>query len=277
MPGNLQPLVNNQKIVNPDGTPTDYFIRWAQQRQIDISGAVPASRQIIAGTALNGGGDLSQDRTLNHDDSLVMPGTYGDATHVAQMVVDQQGHVQGVVEVPISGGGGAYAKIDQVRLVAPGSITFSAIPQIYDDLIVVFTLGVTTVNAATRLYLQMNGDTGNNYDWDYWNRYGNVGPTYGANAIALDEIPPQKTSGVLEGSKLGTIEIIDYRGTRNPKMVSAVSGMRYVPSGGFADDLFGSVATGLWRNSAAITDLTLTASINALDIGSVVTLYGRGS
>ncbi|MBA3831665.1 MAG: discoidin domain-containing protein [Chthoniobacterales bacterium] len=118
MAGNLQPLFSNQAIVDVRGQPTEYFIRWAQQRQIDIGAGITAeqaqqliddfaaARDIIAGVALHGGGNLSSDITIDHADSLVTPGTYGDATHVAQFVVDQQGHIQGVVEVAISGGGG---------------------------------------------------------------------------------------------------------------------------------------------------------------------------
>lgn len=49
MPGEPQPLVNNQKIVHDDGTPTDYFIRWAQTRQIDIASGITAeeAQQLI--------------------------------------------------------------------------------------------------------------------------------------------------------------------------------------------------------------------------------------
>lgn len=36
MTGTLQPLDNKFPIVDKDGRPTDYFIRWAQQKQIDI-------------------------------------------------------------------------------------------------------------------------------------------------------------------------------------------------------------------------------------------------
>lgn len=46
MPGNLQPLVSNQRIVNQDGTPTDYFIRWAQAKQIDLQGAITATEAL---------------------------------------------------------------------------------------------------------------------------------------------------------------------------------------------------------------------------------------
>ena len=44
MVGILQPLGPQFKITNPDGTPTEYFIRWAQQRQIDIGDGITAAQ-----------------------------------------------------------------------------------------------------------------------------------------------------------------------------------------------------------------------------------------
>lgn len=46
MTGNLQPLDTKFAITGPDGRPTDYFIRWAQQRQIDISGSISAEQAL---------------------------------------------------------------------------------------------------------------------------------------------------------------------------------------------------------------------------------------
>jgi hypothetical protein len=40
MPGQLQPLAQNFKIVDENGFPNQYFIKWAQQRQEDISDAM---------------------------------------------------------------------------------------------------------------------------------------------------------------------------------------------------------------------------------------------
>jgi len=54
MAGNLQPLDQKFPIVEKNGTPTLYFIRWAQQRQIDIASVNQRIQPIT--TIFDGGG-----------------------------------------------------------------------------------------------------------------------------------------------------------------------------------------------------------------------------
>jgi len=101
MANDIQPLQNRVAITNPDGTPTDFFIRWAKQRQIDISGGITAAqaqqlindwalaRDVTAGVGLDGGGNLSADITINLEDTAVTPGPYTNAN----ITVDQQGRI----------------------------------------------------------------------------------------------------------------------------------------------------------------------------------------
>lgn len=79
MTGTPQPLVDAMAIVNPSGTPTQYFIRWAQQRQIDIQGSIDAAQaltivqQFLADHPLHAGsgiglapsGDIGDDITIS--------------------------------------------------------------------------------------------------------------------------------------------------------------------------------------------------------------------
>lgn len=61
--------------------------------------------QILPGTGLTGGGDLTVNRTLTLADTAVTPGTYGDATHVMTATVDQQGRITAASSVSISAAG----------------------------------------------------------------------------------------------------------------------------------------------------------------------------
>jgi hypothetical protein len=119
MPGDLQPLDQQICDCRPGRSANALFHRngHSSGKSILAAGSLPtdaqtliddwaAHRQILAGRALDGGGFLSGDVTIDHAESLVVPGTYGSATMVPQLVVDQEGHVQGVTEVPITGGGG---------------------------------------------------------------------------------------------------------------------------------------------------------------------------
>ena len=110
MAGKFQPLDQNFAIVKANGLPTEYFIRWAQQRQIDITTAVTfgdlANIHVIAGVGLTGGGSIDADVTVDLEDTAVVVGTYGDATHSPQITIDQQGRITSAVDVAISGGGG---------------------------------------------------------------------------------------------------------------------------------------------------------------------------
>lgn len=119
MAGKFQPLNQEFAIVKANGLPTEYFIRWTQQRQIDITTAVTfgdlANIHVIAGVGLTGGGSIDADVTVDLENTAVVVGTYGDATHSAQITIDQQGRITNAVDVAISGGGGGGAAAPAIR------------------------------------------------------------------------------------------------------------------------------------------------------------------
>lgn len=69
---------------------------------ITLSGYVPTSRTISAGTGLSGGGDLSANRTLAIANTGVTAGTYGSASSVPVVAVNAQGQATTVTNTPIS-------------------------------------------------------------------------------------------------------------------------------------------------------------------------------
>lgn len=68
----------------------------------DISGAVPNTVNVLAGTGLSGGGALTGNVTLNLANTAVVAGTYGTASEVSQVTIDAQGRITSAANVAIS-------------------------------------------------------------------------------------------------------------------------------------------------------------------------------
>lgn len=68
----------------------------------NITGAVPNTVNVIAGTGMTGGGALTGNVTLNLANTAVTADTYGNATAVAQVTIDAQGRVTSASNVTIA-------------------------------------------------------------------------------------------------------------------------------------------------------------------------------
>lgn len=287
----LQPLQDRIKIVNDDGTPTQYFIRWAQQKQIDIRNSVTAEQvqqilvdfvatlTIAGGTGIQVTGSLALPPvtiTLNAGinmltdvDTLTTPPTNGQA-----LVWDTATSLWKPGSVASGGGGsGALTFISQQTLgAAAASVTFSSIPQTYEDLIVVISGRGDTAATEAIVYANINGDSGANY---YTQRlYSHTG-TSPFNSVAdtklmLCNIP----AATAPANRAGQVEIFFDNYAKTTFNKTAVStGHQAIAN--TAGNIVGMLCSGQWANTNAITQLAFTLSAGNFVAGTTITLYAR--
>jgi hypothetical protein len=148
---------------------------------------------------------------------------------------------------------------------ATPSITFSSIASTYTDLRVAI---VATSDGSRTIWLRFNADTANNYS---------VTELYadGASAASLRQsnFSAINLAGAANLSTtiphLYSIDVFSYTGSTNKTVLATKAGDQN-GSG------YSVVDVGLWRNTAAITSLTLQCGNGAdnFKIGSTFTLYG---
>jgi hypothetical protein len=69
---------------------------------VSVSGYVPTTRTLTAGTGLTGGGDLSANRTFAIANTGVTAGTYGSDSRSITQIVNAQGQITSIYDQPIA-------------------------------------------------------------------------------------------------------------------------------------------------------------------------------
>jgi hypothetical protein len=144
---------------------------------------------------------------------------------------------------------------------AAASVTFSSISQSYTDLVLV--MNVQCATGATSIGIQYNGDTTNsNYSFLFLSGNGSAASS-GVYANQATQI------GLMNNTVISTNigHIMNYSNTTTYKT--------YLSRGNMVDNQL-RATVGMWRNTAAITSLTLfpTPNVYNFTTGSTFTLYG---
>lgn len=126
----------SQIITSSAVTPTElgYVSGVTSAIQTQLNLKADKSIQILAGTGLSGGGDLSTNRTISMP-NVGTAGTYGSASNVPVLTTDTQGRISSVTNTPIVITAGSITGFDESAQDAVGGIlgTTSTVTLTYSD------------------------------------------------------------------------------------------------------------------------------------------------
>lgn len=146
---------------------------------------------------------------------------------------------------------------------AASSVTFSSIAGTFTDLVIVVQAAVTAGSIALRM--QFNSDTAANYSSTLLTGNGTAASSLrstGSTFIKIDENTGMNTT---LGQGLNLINVMNYANATTFKTILARPNRA---------DLGVDAVVGLWRNTAAITSITLLTSSSTFTAGSTFNLYG---
>jgi hypothetical protein len=156
--------------------------------------------------------------------------------------------------------GSTYTPIATTTLVsAAASYTFSSIPSSYTDLVLVINANITS--GSEDAAIQFNGDTGTNYSRTV------VFADSINGALSVRSTSQSRISVAGFSSTIGNaiIQVQNYSNTTTNK--TALCRGNLTGQGTYA-------IAGLWRNTAAITSITVGTTGSTWTAGSTFTLYG---
>lgn len=153
-----------------------------------------------------------------------------------------------------------------------GTFDFTSIPASYKVLKVVYLARGDTAATSTNLWVRFNGDSGNNYDYERSLATATTVSCDQGQAVAQvicgDVVA---ANGPANSADSGEITIPNYAGTTFQKSLVAISGAK---NGTGAGNTFTRFASGWWRSTVAINEVTVLPAAGNFVVGSVAYLYG---
>lgn len=175
--------------------------------------------------------------------------------------------ILGIIASSMRGASNSYESISTINGTgSSGSIVFSSIPSTYTHLQLRGSYQDTTASSFQSQYLYINGDTAANYSWHYL--LGDGATTYTNASVSATNILAGQT--VLTNNSnyaVLIIDILDYANTNKYKTTRGLYGNDQNGSGRV------QLVSGAWRNTAAITSLTISTTGN-FPTASKFALYG---
>jgi hypothetical protein len=173
--------------------------------------------------------------------------------------------ISGLLGDGVSAPSASYESIATVTVGGGGSssITFTSIPSTYTHL----QLRYITSNNST-VAMAFNSDTGSNYSQHYL--YGD-GSTAGAGGSANNTYTDIGYYGSVTANVFmaGVVDILEYKNTNINKTMRVLTGVDINGSGGQI-----ALKSGNWRNTNAISTITITPPFGTFAQYSSFALYG---
>lgn len=124
--------------------------------------------------------------------------------------------------------------------------------------------------ATANMQMTFNNDTGNNYDWELVAMSTAVGAAEGVGVafVRVGSLPGSSAPASVFGS---TVMNIPFYRAATHKTCSYLQELKLASS---TTNIFTVPGSGLWRNTAAITRITLAPSTGDFNEGTLAVLYG---
>lgn len=162
----------------------------------------------------------------------------------------------------------------QVLAASASTVTFSAVPQTFENLILEIVARIDEAVANDSITLRFNGDSGASYDFEEIFAKGSTVGGFGALAAT------SATVGFVPGSSAPAnqpsftrIKVGSYARTVFNKVTNSQSSL--FDGAGASTNCWSFSVAGNWRSTAAINEITLSPGGGNFVTGSVFSVYGE--